>query len=248
MKLLVIVFVLIFVMNSAEAVQCPKGEHWVSPHHRNAYYRYDGTFISATEVKGHCRLNPKGYDQWHSRLSNERPSIWGYKSEKSKKWTVEEVERVFEVLSALPESILNQYVKNIYRMNKSIHIGNSATTNFNEIVLYDVAFEEKQNLAQVLAHELAHVMYMKLSESLRASYEKEAEWISLSVGEGKTIVIPKSTRTFVEKDGELSPDEDFANNIEYFLFEPETLKKKSNAVYLWIQKSFGSDFKLVRSK
>lgn len=51
---------------------------------------------------------------------------------------------------------------------------------------------------------------------------------------------------YVEKDGELSPDEDFANNIEFYLFEPETLRKKSNAIYLWILKTFGSDFKLVR--
>lgn len=239
---------LFLTVNLAEAAQCPKGEHWVSPHHRSTYYRYDGVLVSATEVDGHCRLNPRGYEKWHSHLSNSRPSVWGYKGEKSKKWTVEEVERVFEALSALPENILNQYVKNIYRMHKSIHTGNSATTNFNEIVLYDTAFEEKQNLAQILAHELAHVMYLNFSDAKRSSYEKEADWISLDVGDGKTIIIPKSTRNFVEKDGEISPDEDFANNIEFFLFEPETLKKKSNAVYLWIQKSFGDGFKLVRKK
>lgn len=59
--------------------------------------------------------------------------------------------KVFEALSVLPENILNQYVKNIYRMRKSIKEGNSATTNFDEVVLYDAAFEEKQDLARILA-------------------------------------------------------------------------------------------------
>ena len=107
---------------------------------------------------------------------------------------------------------------------------------------------KKQNLARILAHELAHIIYLGFSDSKRSSYEKDADWIRLDVGDGKTIAIPTSTRTFVEQDGEMSPDEDFANNIEFFLFEPETLKKKSNAIYLWIQKSFGPDFKLVREK
>jgi hypothetical protein len=248
MKFLVTVLIFLLEANTAGAQSCPKGDHWVSFHYRNAYYRYDGVFVSSTEVSGHCRENPRGYDKWHSRLSNGRPSIWGYKGEKSKKWKVEEVERVFEALSALPENILNQYVKNIHRMHKSVHEGNSATTNFDEVVLYDAAFAQKQNLARILAHELAHVVYMNFPDSKRTSYEKDSDWINLDVGGGKTITIPRHGRKFVEKDGELSPDEDFANNIEFYLFEPEALKEKSNAVYLWIQKTFGSDFKLVRKK
>ena len=244
-----LVTILIFISNIAMAAQsCPKGEHWVNQHHRNAYYRYDGTFVSATEVNAHCRKNPKGYDKWHALLSNGRPHVWGYKAEKSQKWTTEEIERVFEALSTLPDNILNQYVKNIYRMKNSLHVGNAATTNFDEIVLYDSSFNEKQNLARVLAHELAHVIYSNFVGDKRDSYEMAADWMQLDIGSGQKMTITKSTRSFVEKDGEISPDEDFANNVEYFLFDPEKLKAKSNGIYHWIQNAFGSEFKLGSQK
>lgn len=83
--------------------KCPAGEHWVDPHFRSSYTRYDGVDVSATNVKGYCRLNPKGYEHWHQRLSNQRPKIWGYRKEKSKKWTVEEVQRFYDEISLLPD-------------------------------------------------------------------------------------------------------------------------------------------------
>ena len=64
---------------------CSGGEHWVGSHNRQAYIRYDRTRVKATQVKGHCRKNPKGYEKWSQRLSNNRPKIWGYTKEKSKK-------------------------------------------------------------------------------------------------------------------------------------------------------------------
>lgn len=55
MKFLATVLILLLEVSTAEAASCPKGEHWVSSHDRNAYYRYDGVFVSATKVTGHCR-------------------------------------------------------------------------------------------------------------------------------------------------------------------------------------------------
>ena len=43
--------------------------------------------------------------------------------------------------------------------------------------------------------------------------------------------------TFVSDDGRDSPDEDFANNVEFFLFRPEKLKKTSPGVYDWLKKN-----------
>ncbi len=49
MKFLIMALFFILRVTSAEAASCPKGEHWVSSHHRSAYYRHDGVFVSATE-------------------------------------------------------------------------------------------------------------------------------------------------------------------------------------------------------
>jgi len=42
---------------------------------------------------------------------------------------------------------------------------------------------------------------------------------------------------FVEDDGKEGPNEDFANNIEYFLFRSQSLKMKAPKVYDWIRRS-----------
>lgn len=80
----------------------------------------------------------------------------GATKKKSKKWSVEEIERLHEALSVLPEIFLNLPNVKIYRMQKSKFAENPATSNNNDITLYDSAFEHKDSLAQILSHELSH--------------------------------------------------------------------------------------------
>ncbi|MFN7904009.1 MAG: hypothetical protein ACK5P5_02395 [Pseudobdellovibrionaceae bacterium] len=44
----------------------------------------------------------------------------------------------------------------------------------------------------------------------------------------------------------MSPEEDFANNIEYFIFDRSTLKLKSPAIESWINKNLGKDIELQK--
>ncbi len=104
-----ILIVTVINSNSSFAKEkCSQGKHWVSKHFRRAYNRYDGVLVSATNVKAHCRKNPKGYKKWHQSLSNKRPKVWGYSKEKSKKWSIENAERLYEAISVLPDSLINQ--------------------------------------------------------------------------------------------------------------------------------------------
>jgi hypothetical protein len=50
----------------------------------------------------------------------------------------------------------------------------------------------------------------------------------------------------VEVDGKTSPEEDFANNVEFFLFEPDTLKTKSPNLFAWLQKTLGLKLRLEK--
>ena len=45
-----------------------------------------------------------------------------------------------------------------------------------------------------------------------------------------------STRTnFTELDGSSSPSEDFANNLEYYLFDKKILEKKNPKIHQWMK-------------
>lgn len=156
---------------------CKENEHWVGSHNRRAYTRYDGVYVSATQVKGHCRKSPRGYKKWNHRLTNKQPKIWGYTKERSKKWTTEEVERFHEALSVLPDKLLNLENIKIFRMGKSMTNGNPATSNYEDITLYNLAFQHKNSLAQILAHELSHSMYRQLSEPEKIAFSEVAGWV-----------------------------------------------------------------------
>ncbi len=49
---------------------------------------------------------------------------------------------------------------------------------------------------------------------------------------------------FVEEDGKEGPNEDFSNNVEYFLFEPSVLKIRSPKVYEWFSGKYGDKLQL----
>ncbi len=225
--------------------ECPNGEHWVAPHFRIAYVRYDGVHVSAAQVRGHCRKNPRGYIQWHERLANQRPAIWSYGKEKSKKWTLEEVQRFYEELSALPDSLINIKNVKVYRMDQSLTQSNPATSNFRDIVLYDGAFKHKDSLAQIIAHELAHTLFAGLSDSEKEQFAEETNWIVLKL-KNETIYIPKNEKKLLQADSTASIDEDFANHIEAFLFDKAKLRKVSPNSILWIQKKYGESFRIQK--
>ncbi len=236
------VILLFFATSGAQAkTECPDGEHWVYPHFRSAYVRHDGVHVSAAQVRGHCRMNPRGYDQWHERLSNHRPSIWGYRTEKSKKWSIEDVQRFYDEMSVLPDKLIGLDNVKLHRMDISGTKRNPATSNFNDVVFYDLAFQHSDSLAQIIAHELSHVVYSGLSEEDRAGFRQAARWIQESDKPG--IYAAAADKKLIQPDSGNSVSEDFANHIEHYLFKNESLKKTSPKVHEWIQSTFGSDFK-----
>ncbi len=223
---------------------CPKGEHWVRPHHRRAYFRADETFVSASNVSGHCQKNPAGFDHWNPRKKTGLPPGWEYPKEKPKTWSEEEWERVLEALSELPEILWVPTIEGIYRMEKSRVHPNPAAGEPKSIGLYNPAFESKHTLTQLLAHELAHELYRNLPPADQESYRKATHWFEGQVGGKRFTVLGRSENKFVEPDGVDSPAEDFSNNIEYYLFNPKKLELVTPSAYNWIQNQYGDRLKL----
>jgi hypothetical protein len=231
---------------------CGKDQHWVKAHFRRGYYRSDGIFVKATNVTAHCQGNPEGYAYWGPKLKDDRPQ-WPHRFEKSKKWTIEEKERVLEALAELPEVLWGNTIEGIYRMDKSqTSVNNPATSAAGAIVLYDSAFSKPnktQPLARIIGHELAHEYYRKkLSDADLADYHTLASWESSTNPDTGEVRWTSPRTNFVKNDGRISPEEDFANNIEYFLFEPAKLKYITPNAYDWIIHHFGGKLKLRKGK
>lgn len=220
---------------------CGPNEHWVRAHHRRAYVRYDGTFVSATTVRAHCQGNPPGYNYWQPRLKNDRPVGWPYKSEKTKKWTDEEIEKMLEAIGDIPSVLWENTSVNIYRMDKSSTTANNPSTHGkNIIVLYDSALDSKQNLSRFLVHEFAHDQFDHLSDEQRIDYQDLNGWVPIQKEpDDKTLVWTKINRKSVQSDSDYLPSEDFANNVEYFIFNSGTLKTVSPNAYGWIKQHYG---------
>ncbi len=227
---------------------CSEGQHWVRAHKRREYYRADGTFVNATNVASHCQANPEGYIYWAPRLKNGGPFGWIYKKENSKDWTVEERELVLEALNEVPEILRGTSTRGIFRKDKSeLGKDNLATSAKGIIVLYDSAFlrpSPTRSLTRILVHELAHEYYRNLDEGQANNYREAAGWLSLSFREEREGPWIATKSKFVEPDGIVAPQEDFANNIEYFLFNPTKLRLNSPDAYEWIQHHLGDKLKL----
>jgi len=93
---------------------------------------------------------------------------------------------------------------------------------------------------QLTAHELAHVLFLNLSAKEEKTYRKSLGWDKNPDGTSKRA------GKFVDQDGQDSVEEDFANNIESFLFEPERLKSVTPAAHEWILKHLSKDFGLKK--
>lgn len=203
---------------------CTPTEHWVSPHTKVQRGR-------AVNVSGHCRTNPAGYGFWRPLLRDARPDGWPHAKERSKPWKTDEIEKIVDALSVLPDQIMLKTIKGIHRMDKSVVPDNPASWGNGYIALYDSAFVNtaELKLSRMLAHELAHELFDRhLSGEDRKDYGYRLQ----------------RECCYVEPDGKISPDEDFANNIEYFLFDSKTLERMTPHAARWIKKRFGDNFKL----
>jgi hypothetical protein len=193
-------------------------------------------------VAAHCHPNPPSYAQWKPKFKSKLPKGWPRK-EQGKNWTEEETERVLDALTELPPALTSQDIIGIFRAIKSLDYPNPASSINKSIVLYNTIFSESYSLARVLAHELSHEVFRRLTKSERREYFTATNWIPLDHDDNPSVWARRE-EGFVEEDGKSSPEEDFANNMEYFLFDREKLKKATPNSYSWFQKRFGEKLKL----
>ena len=206
------------------AGECPDGTYSVISHYRSDYTRQDGTYVSAANVKESCRpytfLKPLKVT-----LKNEMPLNWPNKTEKFKRWTAKEKKELKLILNSLPNVLTQIGELKIFRASQSKWPENGATTAAEEniITLYDKA--ESYGLKKVLAHELSHILWKNLDRSNKEKYFSDADWVLNTKGE-----VINQRAVISEEDGRLSPEEDFANNVEHLITNKNYKQKISPAI------------------
>jgi hypothetical protein len=98
-------------------------------------------------------------------------------------------------------------------------------------------------LLRILAHELAHELYENLTKEELSSYKATMNWIEIKNTKGTDVTIDRGSG-FVAEDGRIGPEEDFANNVEFYLFENSRLKSVTPNAYEWLKNRFGDNFKI----
>lgn len=222
----------------AQGKECPPGEIYVSSHTRAPHLR-EGTPVAGSEVLEYCRAKSKAAEYWAKRFSNEAVIGWPHKDEKAKPWKRSEIERVLRELDRLPRWFWTD-VK-LYRMDKSTVRDNPGTSAPKAIVLYDASLSSPR-LQRVLVHEILHLKFDQLEPIHRTAFLVAAEWEATHAG----FILRR--KKMVAEDSDQSPTEDFANSVEYYLFEPANLKLKTPRIYDWIHLELGDKIRLRRSK
>lgn len=219
---------------------CTANEHWVRDHPK-----------SKADYTAYCRVNrghqtiPASYKFVAPRIKLGRPKGWPWPQERTAKWSENQIVTLLAAVEKLPERLWLPLITGIYRLQKSKDVGNPASSGGGFVVLYDDAFHGKEELAQIIAHELAHYLYSDLSDQERRNYEMATGWATeRDEKTGKMKVILARPSGYVKSDGKFSPEEDFANNIEYFLFHPKALKETTPHAHSWISGQFGDSFKV----
>lgn len=205
-----------------------------------------GTFECPGKCSDFCKPQEKcAIDKfWKEKVIEAKPKAWRSESEISKSWTEDEKNKVLENLSHLPDILKTKNFRGFYRMKTSAGLVNPGANFDDQIALFDRAFDGPYSLSRVIAHELAHEYYSNLSQAEKSSYLNAMGWIKAAGGEK---YLPRSDG-FMRVDAKDSPEEDFAVNIETYLFEPEQLKQVVPRAYQWVGNKFINQLKFKDCK
>ena len=211
---------------NALSSDCGEGQYLVREHYRSGYVRTNGVSVSPARVSAYCRNyatpNPPEIHFLKKESQNSRP------------WPIGEKKRIQDAFNKLPQVLTHVGKVTFYRGKKDRVRGNPASVNTEkkEITIYDSIY--KNNFERVIAHELAHILYRHLSNEERKVYSNVAEWKELDV-KGKKVLV-NTRKTIIQPDSGVSPNEDFANNLEYYLFDKKALERKNPKIYQWIKR------------
>jgi hypothetical protein len=180
--------------------------------------------------KTKCQLDT----YWNNRL--------GGKTEPFSKRTGKELDDIRQVLSRMPEGFRPNTLKAIVRSSASVDIISSSMASSSDeyIILFSKAFLRPSDFPRTIAHEISHFLIENEWSGVFREYKQFSGWNSKDQG------MKYRKGEFVDFDGKFSAEEDLANNIEFYLFDHQTLKSKSPKIFDWIKSKLGPVLKLEK--
>jgi hypothetical protein len=218
---------------------CPANSYPVKAHEQGAYFRSDGTHVSAGKKGAFCRKFSSTRKMWLSRLIDGKPRPWISTIEQAAQWKPDEKERLLDTLEELPVKLKELLPLKVFRLRSSEEPGNAASSGGGNLVLYDAAFAQSNNLAHVVAHEASHYLYLNLSRSLEADFLRVAKWKSNPKSPSQ-FESSRPTAQYIRPVGKQSPREDFSDCIATYVTQPDKLKKISPEIYNWVESTLGN--------
>ena len=217
----------------AFAIECLWWQSKVSSHQVSSHQR-NGSTVSSHPRQEHCREKWKYSDKIVSSFQNSRPEIWT-DQERFKQWTQSEIAEVLKAYEKMPKWLLFLQ-KSFHRAEKSIIPNNPAASDkrTDTITIYD-EFYKRQNKEAIIGHELAHLLYKKLSVSEITLFTDLAGW-TLKVEGSKVFEVPPPI--VLINDSKLNKEEDFANLIEVYFTDPNKLKNHNLKLFEFFKKRY----------
>lgn len=222
-----LLFLFLFSLNAyAEDLKCVNGKILIRSQFVNNYVRKDGTKVSGYYKKEYCRISH--YKGGTISFQSTKPENW-YLDEKFKEWSDKEIEITISVLESLPDIFKQQLIKSFHRGTGSKYLKNPAATLGldHAIVLYDEFFKSKAK-DRILAHEIAHLWYWKLSDVQKRLFAVHAGWLY----DPRTKTRVKSKKS-IYPDSQDGAGEDFANNAEAYFYDKSYQKAFDNQLQIY---------------
>ncbi|MGB0453771.1 MAG: hypothetical protein ACPGJV_08640 [Bacteriovoracaceae bacterium] len=232
MKFKPIALLILGFIGETYASSCPEGMYRVQGHYRQAHYR-NGKYVKGANVSPHCK-HYRSDGPLKPEFKLRMPKGWPQKKEKFKKCSKKNQKKINKALSTLPKILTNIGKLKIHCADRSVYLGNPASSapNVKIIVLYDSAFSG--DVKRYIAHELAHILYTRLSDEEKKILHKVSSWTEDKNGRFKT-----KRKKFSEPDGAIDPDEDFSNNVEHYLFNKRHFRRDYPEIFKWLKNLFG---------
>ncbi len=233
MKYLLMV-VSVFMLFPAYAIECEWWQSKVKSHQVKKYER-KGFPVSAHPRLEHCREIWKHADEIISAFKDSAPSNWT-KEEKFKAWSQKEIREILKAYGRLPEWLVNLH-ESFHRAemsSKSIKNPAASDKTTDSVTIYD-EFYKRSNKEAIVGHEMAHLLFKRLSSEDITSFTDLAGW-TVKVDGNQVFEVPPSK--FLIQDSVIDKEEDFANLIEIFFSEPSKLKNHNPKLFDFFQKRF----------
>jgi hypothetical protein len=180
-------------------------------------------------IKNECSLEP-----YWKKLLDADPSPF-------KRLTGNERQQIESALLKMPNVFKPKSLKAIVKssMTDPTSPANQASSSDEFLIVFSALFKNGDQIERVIVHEAVHHLLQSDWLKLFENYKKYVKWPK----SGSLAVRPGD---FVQSDGRDSAEEDFANNIEYYMFATKTLMQISPNIFSWIDQNLASQLKIKK--